>query len=173
MYRTLRTLHKVAGLVGSLFLILIAVTGFLLAIKSSQPSIRPPTLRGGEVGSLREVVHPSQALGAAIMVGLPELRSPDDVERFEYHMGKNVYKVLSAEGYHEVQVDGATGRVLGVALRNDQRIEDLHDLSAFHPSLRTVLLPAIAVILFLLGVSGVVMYFVPVVRRMKYRARNA
>lgn len=169
MFRVLRTLHRWAGLVGALFLILIALTGFILALKDVISGVKPPTAKGSEVAGLHEVVPVSVALDAAFAQGIPELKGPDDVDRFEYHAGKNVFKVLSAEGYHEVQVDGKTGEVVSVGLRNDQRFEDIHDLRAFHPSLRELVLPVVAVILFVLGVSGVVMFFVPVVRRAKFR----
>jgi uncharacterized iron-regulated membrane protein len=169
MYKFLRSAHKIAGLVGSLFLVLIAMTGFVLALKAKSESIRPSTRRGTEVSSPAEIVHPSVAYEAAFAVGLPELRSPDDVDRFELHAGRNVYKVLSNDGYHEVQVDAGTGKVLAVGRRNDQMMEDIHDMSFFHPALRETLLPVVGAILFLLGVSGVVMYFVPVVRRARHR----
>jgi uncharacterized iron-regulated membrane protein len=173
MYRALRTLHKVSGLVGSAFLMVIAVTGFLLAIKGRVEAIRPATRQGGAVVSMAEVAHPERVLAAAYGVGLAELRDVSDVRRFEYHVDKNVYKVLSARGYREVQVDGATGRVLSVGLRNDQRFEDLHDLSLVHPALRSTLLPVVAVLLFGLGASGVAMYFVPIVRRRRHRASRS
>lgn len=169
MYRTLRTLHKLAGLVGSLFLVAISVTGFVLALKGPIPSIRPATRSGADIATLADVVHPAQALEAAFGVGLGELRERDHLDRFEYHADKNVYKVLSKDAYHEVQVCGATGNVLAVGRRNDQMMEDIHDLSFLHPSLRETVLPAVAVLLFFLGTSGVVMYFVPVVRRMRHR----
>lgn len=169
MYKLLRNLHKVSGLVGSLFLVTISVTGFVLALKAQLPNVRPATQKGAKIERLSEAVHPSVALEAALGVGLPLLAKLDDVDRFEYHAGKNVYKIHSVAGYHEVQVDGGSGKVLQVGRRNDQFMEDVHDLSIFHPALREVVLPVIGVVLFFLGVSGVVMYFVPVARRIKHR----
>jgi len=169
MYKLLRNLHKVSGLVGSLFLVTVSLTGFILALKAKLPNVRPPTRSGEPVERLSQAVHPSVALEAAFGVGLPLLATPEHVDRFEYHVGKNVYKVQSVEGYHEVQVDGGSGKVLQVGRRNDQFMEDVHDLSIFHPALREVVLPVIGVVLFFLGVSGVVMYFVPVARRIKHR----
>jgi len=92
-----------------------------------------------------------------------------DVDRLEYHAKKNVYKILAKTGYDEVQIDGTSGKVLSVGKRNDQMFEDIHDLSFFHPVLRETALPVIAVILFVLGTSGVTMYFVPIARRRRFQ----
>ncbi|MFQ3678425.1 MAG: hypothetical protein SNJ74_10845, partial [Fimbriimonadaceae bacterium] len=59
--------------------------------------------------------------------------------------------------------------VLQVARRNDQFIEDLHDLSFFGEPLHRWVLPVVGAGLFALSLSGVVIYSVPVVRRMRFR----
>jgi uncharacterized iron-regulated membrane protein len=168
MYRRIRVLHKCVGVTGSLFLVVIAVTGFLLALKRSVPGIRPPTLQGS-VQELGRAVHPQVAVDAAIGVGLPGLSDASDVGRFEIHADKGVYKVQSKKGYHEVQIDMGTGEVVGAGRRNDQLIEDIHDLSFVHPALRETLLPVVALALFALGASGLFIYAVPILRRLKHR----
>lgn len=173
MFRNLRTIHRWVGLAGSLCMLVLAVSGFFLALKSEFGWMRPPTREAGEVQSLESSIHPSQVLDAAFAVGLPQLAGLDDVDRFEYHHKGHLYKVLSKDGYHEVQVDAAEGTVLSVGKRNDQFTEDIHDLSILHPELRKFLLPVVAACLFTLGVTGIVMYFVPVVRRWRFRHRNA
>lgn len=173
MYRWMRSVHKIAGLVGSLFLILIAVTGFLLALKGVIGGIRPPTEKGIKIDSLAAAVHPNVAVQSAFSKGLPGLTKLDHVDRFEFHADKGVYKILSKEGYHEVQVDAGTGDVLAVGRRNDQMFEDIHDLSFLHPALRETVLPVVAALLFSLGCTGLVMYFVPVFRRAKHRKTKA
>lgn len=169
MYRWLRQAHKWVGVVACLFLMVISASGFFLAIKGNVGWMRPETQEGGAVGSLSEVVGVGPALESAVGVGLAELQGAEDVDRFEYHVGKNVYKVLSARGYHEVQVCGATGKVLSVGRRNDQLTEDIHDLSFFQELAKEWGLPLVALGLFGLSCSGVVMFFTPVVRRWKFR----
>lgn len=168
MFRRLRAIHKWVGVVAALFLALISFTGFMLAIKGKSEAIRPSTRQGQKLAKLSDAVSLGTAAQAAIAVGLPELKSIEDIDRFEYHLGKNVFKVLSAKAYHEVQVDGATGKVLSVGKRNDQMFEDIHDLTFFSEALYDWWLPVVAVGLFTLAVSGLWMYFVPVVRRWKY-----
>jgi len=59
---------------------------------------------------------------AVFKLNIPELKEHDDFYRFELHADKNIFKVMSKEGYHEVQVDAKTARVLSVAKRNDNLI---------------------------------------------------
>lgn len=173
MFRNLRTVHRWIGLATSLFLLLISVTGLLLALKSKFDWIRPPTMKGEAVASLSEVIGPGQAVAAGITAGIPELAKESDLRRFEYHAKDNVYKLLTKDGFREVQVDGKTGRVLSTGRRNDQMLESLHDLSLIHPSLHEWGLPVVAVGLFGLSASGVGIFFVPVWKRWKFRRSQA
>lgn len=173
MYRTFRKLHRTIGVINALFLIAIAITGFLLALKRQIPWMRPATQDGTAVERITEWVAPVTAVEAAVALGLPSLKSLSDVDRLELHVKNGVYKVTTVDQYDEVQVDAGTGRVLSVAKRNDQLVEDVHDLSFVDPALRVYVLPAVATLLFGLGVSGLVMYFVPIARRARFRGSQA
>lgn len=173
MFRSLRNIHKWVGLFSSVFLALIAFTGFLLAIKKKANWIQPPTQKGEKVEQLREVASIDQIAAAALALGLPELKTHDDIDRFEFHVSKNTFKITSKEGFREVQVEAKTGKVLSTGTRNDQMFEKIHDLSFFHPSLHEWVLPVVAVSLFVLGISGVIMFSVPIFRRWKYRRKQA
>lgn len=172
MYKTVRTWHRWIGLLASFFLIIISITGFLLATKGTFGWIRPPEKDGAPLTTLSEVVSVNAAAEAAFAQGLPELKTHTDIDRIDYRPKGNVFKVVSKEGYHEVQVDGATGQVLQVARRNDQLAEDIHDLSFFADAAHDYGLPVIAVALFLLGLSGVCIFFVPVFRRWRFGRQN-
>ncbi|MCB0824595.1 MAG: PepSY domain-containing protein [Armatimonadetes bacterium] len=169
MFHKLRAIHKWIGLFACLFLVIISATGFFLAIKGSVGWMRPPSEKGGEIASFADVVPVDVAAQSAFGAGIAELKSYDDIDRFEYHADKNIYKIHSAKGYHEVQVDGASGEVLSTGKRADQFMEDIHDLSIFADFAHAWILPVVAICLFLLGLTGVIMYFVPVARRWKYR----
>lgn len=169
MYHRLRTWHRWIGLACSAALLIISATGFLLAMKGRLDWVRPPEMTGTAPDAVSSVVGVETAMEAAFAQGIPDLSSPADVDRVDYRPKRNVYKVVSRRGYHEVQVDGADGRVLQVARRNDQFIEDLHDLSFFGDSVHAWVLPAVGVGLLGLSLSGVAIFTVPVVRRMRYR----
>ncbi len=83
--------------------------------------------------------------------------------------GSRNFKVVSKTGYKEVQVDGATGKVLNVADRNDQFIEQLHDFSWFHDLAHQYGLPVVALGLLFLAGSGIGIFFVPIIRRRKFQ----
>lgn len=172
MYHRLRALHRWAGLLASLFLLVISSTGFLLATKGSLGWVRPPTQQGTPVEGIEELVSLAIAAEAAFALGLPGLQTVDDIDRMDYRPGDNILKVVSKRNYHEVQVDMATGKVVQVAKRVDQLAEDIHDLSYFADSLHAYVLPVVALFLFFLGATGIVIFFVPIARRHRYRRQS-
>ena len=169
MYHRFRSLHRWVGVIVALCLILISVTGFLLATKKTVDWIRPLERDGQPVASMVEVVSIDVAVNAAIAEGLAELKSVKDIDRVDYRPKDNVFKILSKEGYQEVQIDGKSGKVLNIAKRNDQFIEDLHDFSWFADAAHQWGLPVVALGLLFLAGSGIGIFFVPVVRRWKFR----
>jgi len=173
MFHTIRAIHRWIGIIGSLFLIVLACTGLLLAVKKRFGWIQPPSQKGEEIASMHEVASLGQVADAVLQLQIPELKSHEDFNRFELHADKNIFKVTSNEGFHEVQVDAKTARVLSIAKRNDSLIESIHDMSFVSSVLHDWLLPTVAVGLFALGSSGIYMFSVPFVRRRRYRRRRA
>ena len=169
MFHFFRSIHRWIGLTAALALLLIASTGFLLATKDTFGWVKPKTHSGEDFGSLDEVVSLHQAAEAAFALGIPELRSKDDIERIDYRPEKNVFKIVTFKGYHEVQVDGKTGKVVNVAKRVDQLAEDIHDFRYFSEKLHLLGSPFVAILLFTLGATGLFIFFVPVVRRWKFK----
>jgi uncharacterized iron-regulated membrane protein len=169
LFHFLRTTHRWIGITASIFLLVIAATGFLLATKDTFGWVKPPTHSGAEVEGLEQVVSLDQAAQSAFALGIDELKTRDDIERIDYRPGKNVFKIVTHRGYHEVQVCGRTGDVLNVATRVDQIAEDIHDMSFFAENLKLYGLPIVAVLLFCLGLTGVCIYFIPVIRRWKFK----
>jgi uncharacterized iron-regulated membrane protein len=172
MYRGTRQTHRWVGIVLSIFLVLIAVTGFFLALKAQVGWIRPPEVQAQEVESMAEVISIDAAIASAVGQGNPHITSYRDIDRVDFRPRRNIFKILSREGYIEMQVDGKTGEVLSVSKRNDQLIEDLHDLSWFHENFRTLILPAVAIGLLLLAFSGIGMFFTPVYRRWQFNRQK-
>lgn len=172
MYHTLRNLHKWIGLISCLFLMLIAATGFLLALKREVAWIQPPTMEASE-GEIEQYISMEEAAQIAFNVGIPELQSVTDIERMDLRPKDRIVKIRSKEGYHEVQVDMLTGDALSVDIRRDQFFEDIHDLSIFSPTIRKYVLPVVALMLFFLGLSGSIMFFVPVVRRRRFKKKQS
>jgi hypothetical protein len=151
----------------------IAGTGFLLANKGRISTLRPPETSVPRASNAEEIVSLAQATEAVLALDLPEFQSLSSLDRIDYRPKSNIYKFVSREGYREVQVSGQTGEVLSIAPRNDQLIEDIHDLSIFGDLAHGWVLPAVAICLFGLGLSGVCLFFVPVFRRRKFKKDQA
>lgn len=171
-YRFLRTAHRWVGLICSIFLLMISLTGILLATKSWLGVVRPPEAEGAEISGSHEIVPLDQVVAAAFAVGIKELAEVKDIDRVDYRPKRNVFKVVSKEGYHEVQVCGKTGKVLQVANRVDQFTENIHDMSIFGPGFREFGLPIVGLGLFALSVTGIVIFFNPIWRRWLFKRKG-
>jgi len=172
-YRFLRTAHRWVGLVCSLALLVISLTGILLATKSWLGVVRPPEAEGAKISGPHEIVSVDRVVAAAFSVGINELREIKQIDRVDYRPKRNVFKVLSKEGYHEVQVCGKTGKVLQVASRVDQFTEKIHDMSIVGDGFREFALPIVGIGLFCLSVTGIVIFFNPIWRRWLFKKKGA
>jgi uncharacterized iron-regulated membrane protein len=158
------------GIGSALFLLVLAVTGFLLANKGRWDWMRPPEVQAQKVDDPAQVVSVATAVEAAFALQLPELKAMKDVDRVDYRPKSNVFKVISKEGYREVQVDGATGKVLSSSFRYDQLSEDIHDLSIAGDGAHEWLLPLVALALGGLAISGISLFTTPIWRRWRFRS---
>ncbi len=154
-------------------LVSLATTGFLLATKDVFPWLRPPEAQATQVDGLHRVISVDRAAKAALALGIPELQRKEDIDRIDYRPKSNIFKIVSERGYHEVHVDAATGRVVQRAFRLDQFTEDVHDLSIVGTAVKHYWLSTVAVLLFTLGVSGVCIFAVPLVRRTRFRRQRS
>lgn len=172
MFRNTRAIHRWVGILTSLFMVMMAFTGLLLAWKKKFDWIQPPTQKGSQYESMTEIAPLHLIAQAVFDQGIPELQSQKDFDRFELHADKRIFKVTSKEGFHEVQVDAKEARVLSVAKRNDQFLEKVHDMSFFAEWTHAYLLPTVAISLMVLGLSGIYMFFVPIFRRWQFKRKG-
>jgi uncharacterized iron-regulated membrane protein len=170
MIRGLRGWHRWTAGIFALFLFITGTTGVLLALKNHFGELKTPMAKAEKVQSEDELVSMDTVVKAGIATGIPELKSLSDIERIDYRPKQNVFKVVTHEGYKEVQVDGKTGKVLSVTIRRDQFIEDIHDFSFFNDPLRNYWLPIVGLAELLLIGTGVSMLLV--VQRRKALAKR-
>ena len=97
----------------------------------------------------------------------------DDVNRLDVRPSRGMVKVWLRNGW-EVQVDLGTGRVLQTAYRRSDLIESIHDGSYFAGDVSKlgVFLP-VGLGLLAMWVTGICMFFLPIVRRRGERRRRA
>lgn len=172
MYHRTRALHRWIGFFASLFLAVISVTGFFLAMKDRFAFMRPPVQEAAKLERAQDILPVAQVLQIAYDAGHPELSEIKEVDRVDYRPKDNVFKVVSKDGYREIQVDGTEGKIVSNAFRNDQLMEDIHDMSFFSDLMHGYLLPVVAVCLCTLSISGIIIFLVPIVRRWKFKHRK-
>lgn len=172
MYHQTRSLHRWIGFVASLFLAIISVTGFFLAMKDRFAFMRPPVQEAVKLENASQILPISKALDIAFGAGHPELSELSQVDRVDYRPKDNIFKIISKDGYREVQVDGTRGTIVSDAFRNDQLMEDIHDMSYFADAMHGYLLPTVALGLCFLSISGVFIFFTPIYRRWKFKRKG-
>lgn len=151
-----RRVHHWLSLVVALPLLVVVPTGILLQVKKLSTWVQPPEQRGSGA--------PALALPALLdtLRARPGLAvaSWDDVERIDVRPSKQLVKV-TLSGQREVQLDAATGRVLQVAVRRSDLIEQLHDGSFFGDGVRYGLFLVSGIALFVLWMTGLVLFVHP------------
>ncbi len=174
--RDYRKLHRFIGSGLFVFFFTVAVTGLLLGWKKhSGGFILPATEKGSSIllsqwVSLDTLYTVAQQ---AIKQQLPTAST--EIDRMDVRPDKGTVKVNFKKHYYEVQLDGATGKVLAVNLRKSDIIEQLHDGSildfAFDNksgSIKLVYTTALGGGLLILSISGFWLWYNPKrIRKMK------
>jgi uncharacterized iron-regulated membrane protein len=163
-YKFNRIVHKWFGVIFAVVLLNISITGLLLLEKKNFDWIQPATQKGSE-GGVDQFITNQQLFEAVLSEKHKDFGSMEDVDRVDFRPGKRVFKVQSKHNYSEIQVDAITGKILGVATRNSDKIEALHDGSIFGSFVYQYLMPGVAVITIILTVTGLYLWLAPVIKR--------
>jgi uncharacterized iron-regulated membrane protein len=164
-FRWLWRLHRWIGITAGAVLMLSAISGFLLLIKKDYAWLQPPMLqREAPPGELQPLAN---VFAAAFAAGAPELRAMNDVARVDFRPDAGVHKVVSRHGDVEVQVCAVTLRTNAPAVRRSDWLERLHDGSWLGGWMHDLVMPAVAIALLYLGLSGYLMWAWP-----KWRKRR-
>jgi hypothetical protein len=93
-----------------------------------------------------------------------------EIDRMDVRPDKGMIKVLFKEGYWEVQIDGANGKVLSVAQRHADWIEHIHDGSIISEGFKLIYTNYIGLGLLLLSITGFWLWYGPrKIRKAKYK----
>lgn len=162
-----RKLHRWGAIAIAVPAAIVIGTGLLLQVKKQVPWVQPPEQRGS---AAVPTVSMQQLLDAARTVPQAGVQTWGDVDRVDVRPGKGIAKV-TANSRWEVQVDLATGAVLQSAYRRSDLIETLHDGSWFHDAAKLWLFLPSGIVLFVLWLTGIYLWWLPVgVRRRRKRA---
>ena len=170
--RFYRTTHKWLGVIFSVALLNISVTGLLLLEKKNFTWIQPETKTGAS-GSADQFITNQRLFDAVLSQKHADFKTVDDIDRVDFRPGKRLFKVRSKNNYAEIQVDAITADVLSVARRNSDMIETLHDGSIFGAFTHQYLMPATAVITLYLTATGLYLWLLPAAKRRAKRKLSA
>jgi uncharacterized iron-regulated membrane protein len=163
-FKLIWEVHKLLGIALGVVLLLTSITGLLLLVKRDWPWLMPPTA-AGSAAPLDAALPLHRVIESAVAAGHPDLRSAADVDRVDFRPKDHVFKVLSARGNFEVQVDATTGAVLSTGVRRTDFIESLHDGRAFGAFVHGTLAPTAAIGLGLLVLTGYAVWLWPKLAR--------
>ena len=153
-----RKVHYWGSIIITLPLLMVISTGILLLLKKDAVWIQPQSVNGAN-SDLPQITFP-QLMDAARSVKEAQITTWEDIKRVDIQPGKGMAKVVSNNNY-ELQVDTETGQVLQIAYRRSDIIESLHDGTYFHDSVKYLVSLPTGVILFVLLLSGVVLFIQP------------
>ncbi len=165
-----RKTHYWLAAVLAIPVLVIVSTGFLLQLKKQWTWVQPAEQRGNGTQPEIDLEDVLRAVKTEPGMGV---QGWDDVNRLDVRPSRGMVKVWLRNGW-EVQVDLGTGRVLQTAYRRSDLIESIHDGSYFAGDVSKlgVFLPA-GLGLLALWVTGLYMFFLPIMRRRGERRRRA
>jgi len=158
-----RTIHRWAGIVTAIPVIIILVTGIFLLLKKDVAWIQPSSQKG----SSKELkLSFDQILEVVSKVPNVNLKSWNDINRLDVRPKKGLIKVRGNNDW-EVQLDAKTGEVLQVAERRSDFIESIHDGSYFHENVKLGIFLPVALLLVAIWVTGLYLFLLPYMGRKK------
>lgn len=126
--RDYRKLHRFIGSGLFLFFFVVAITGLLLGWKKhSGGYILPITEKGSSAILSNWVSFDTLSLVAEQAIKQKLQGAVAEIDRMDVRPDKGTVKVSFKNNYYEVQIDGATAKVLAINLRKSDIIEQLHD----------------------------------------------
>ena len=160
--RKYRVVHRYLGMGLSLLLLISAMTGLLLGWKKNIDLLQPPTQKGKAISLAQWLPIDQLAITAKDTFLLVHPDFPNiEIERIDVRPNKGVAKVIFDQGNWEIQIDGASGRILSIAKRHSDWIEALHDGSIVNDLFKLISMNVLGVGLIVLLLSGLWLYVGP------------
>ena len=161
-----RKTHYWGAFIILLPVLIVSITGIFLQLKKEIHWIQPPTVSGDLPNN--PSISFEEILEAAKTVKETNIESWNDIDRLDVRIDKGIVKVRTKDRW-EVQVDTYSGKVVQVAYRRSDIIEELHDGSWFHENVKLLIFLPSGIILFLLWVTGFYMVLIPYLSKWKKR----
>lgn len=163
-----RSIHKWSSIVIAIPLLIIIVTGILLLLRKELSFIQPPTIKGQ---SAIPSISFEKILSSAQSIEVAKINSWEDIDRLDVRPSKGVIKVRAVSQW-EIQIDAASGKVLQTAYRRSNLIESIHDGTFWQAQANLWFTLPISVALLLISITGVILFFIPYLKRRKNQRRD-
>lgn len=163
-----RKVHYWGSIAITIPLLIVISTGILLLLKKDARWIQPPSING--VSNTIPVTGFPELLNIAKSVKPALILNWTDIKRIDIQPGKGMAKIISNNNY-EIQIDTQNGKVLQVAYRRSDVIESLHDGTWFHENAKYLVSLPTGVILFVLLISGLILFAQPILVKARRKAR--
>jgi uncharacterized iron-regulated membrane protein len=164
--RLSRSLHLWLSLVIFIPVVIVIGSGLLLQVKKEFDWIQPPTQK---LQSAAPSISFDDVLSAVQKVPQANIQTWGDIDRLDVRPSKGIIKVRG-RNHWEVQISASTAEVLQIAYRRTDTIEAIHDGSWFFEGAKLWLFLPVAIVLFILWLTGLVMLYTTL--KSKYKKRN-
>ncbi|MBS1969491.1 MAG: PepSY domain-containing protein [Bdellovibrionales bacterium] len=162
MLRLLRKWHRWVSIVIAIPFLITVVTGILLASRGFNTWVQPqyPPVDS----SLK--INFDEILAAAKSVPEAQISDWKDISQIDIRPGTGNIRVRS-KNMLEIQIDGANGKIMGAKTRRVSWLVSLHEGAEFGPWIRYGIFFPSAICVFFLLLSGVAVFFQPLIARRK------
>ena len=129
LIRTFRKIHRQIAIFLFVLFFIISITGLLLGWKKNSFGIIQAATSKGISSDLKTWL-PIDSLQTIAINTLHDSISPNlstELERIDARPSKGILKFVFLDDYWEVQLDGATGKVMNINRRRSDIIENIHD----------------------------------------------
>ena len=168
MNYTLRKIHYWGAFIAAIPILIVIITGIMLQIKKQWTWVQPRTVKG----TTKKPTLTFEHILDAVRKTEAQISSWEDIDRLDVRPSKGIVKIRGKNNW-EIQLDFHTGEVLQIAYRRSDFIESIHDGSFFHDQAKLwVFLPS-ALILFVLWLTGMYLFALPIWRRAQKRKKKA
>ncbi|CAH1000856.1 hypothetical protein LEM8419_01919 [Neolewinella maritima] len=160
--RRTRRIHRWSGISLFVFFFVVGITSVLLGWKKDSDYLMPPTGRGSDT-ELAAWLPTDQLLVRAQSALRDSLGATysTQIDRIDYRPARGSVKFLFDDHLQEVQLDGATGRVLSIGARRADLIESIHDGSILGDTFKLIYSTVMGLATVVFTVSGFWLWYGP------------
>ena len=137
-------------------------SGIMLQLKKQSNWIQPNV----EVTSSSKPIMLQSYLDAVSTVKEANISSWDDIERIDIRPDKGIAKIKSKNNW-EIQIDIETTEIYAKNYRRSDIIESIHDGLFFSEVVKYGWFLPSGILLLILSLTGIYMFFIPILRRRK------